>query len=274
MNYRHAFHAGNHGDCLKHALLVWLLGAMQRKPGGVFVLDTHAGVGRYDLDSGPAARTGEATRGILRLLDNPPPALAGYVGLVHRLGPYPGSPWLLRALLREQDRMACCEFHPEDVVPLRRLFARGTQVAVHHRDGWEALAGLLPPKSGEKRALVLVDPPYEAEDEFSRVAAGLALAQRRMPGAVLAAWYPIKHRAPVRRFHAALRESGLRDVMAAEMFLRAPLDPARLNGSGLVVVNPPFGFEEAARPMLAALLDRLGDGEEGAGFDLVRIADE
>lgn len=274
MNYRHAFHAGNHGDCLKHALLVWLLGAMQRKPGGVFVLDSHAGIGRYDLAGGPAARTGEARRGILRLLADPPPALSGYVAAVLRLGLYPGSPRLVADMLRPQDRLACCELHPEDVVALRRLFARNAQVAVHRRDAWEALGALLPPATAEKRALVLVDPPYEAEDEFLRLAAGLRIAHRRMPGAVLAAWYPIKHRAPVRALHAALKESSLRDVVAAELFLRAPLDPARLNGSGLLVVNPPFGFADAAPPILAALLDRLGDGEEGAGWDMPRIVDE
>ena len=279
MNYRHAFHAGNHGDCLKHALLVWLLGAMQRKPGGMFVLDSHAGVGRYDLGDGPAARTGEAQRGILRLLDDPPVAVADYVALVERLGLYPGSPWIVRALLRDQDRMACCELHPEDFSALRRLFARDAQVAVHHRDAWEAIGALLPPRSGEKRALVLVDPPSEAADEFAKLLAGLALAHRRMNGAVLAAWYPIKHRAPVRAFHTVLRENGLResgvrDIVAAELFLRAPLDPARLTGSGLLVVNPPFGFEAAAGPILAALLDRLGEGEEGQGWDMLRIVDE
>jgi 23S rRNA (adenine2030-N6)-methyltransferase len=274
VNYRHAFHAGNHGDCLKHAMLVWLLAAMQRKPGGVFVLDTHAGIGRYDLDTGPATRTGEARRGIMRLLDSPPPPLADYIALVRRLGLYPGSPWLVRALLRPQDRLACCELHPEDAAALKRLFARDPQVAVHHRDAWESLAALLPPATGEKRALVLIDPPYEAEDEFDRLVQGLAAAHRCMQGAVLAAWYPIKHRAPTRAFHAALVASGLRDIVAAELWLRAPLDAARLNGSGLLLVNPPFGFEDAARAMLPALLDRLGDGEEGAGWGVARIVDE
>ena len=274
MNYRHAFHAGNHGDCLKHALLVWLLAAMQRKPGGVFVLDTHAGIGQYDLDAAPATRTGEATRGIFRLLHDPPPALAAYVGLVQRLGLYPGSPAIIRALLRAQDRMACCELHPEDFSILRRRFGRDPQVAIHHRDAWEAIGALLPPKSGERRALVLIDPPYEAEDDAEKLVAAMAAAHRRMKGAVLAAWYPIKHRAPVRALHTALREAGIRDILAAELYLRAPLDAARLNGSGLVLVNPPHGFAEAASPILAALLERLGAGEEGAGHDLVRIADE
>ena len=200
MNYRHAFHAGNHGDCLKHALLVWLLTAMQAKQGGIFVLDSHAGTGRYDLEADPALRTGEAARGIRRLLATAPPALAKYLALVTKLGLYPGSPWLLRAMLRPQDRLACCELHPEDHTALRRLFARDPQVATHHRDAWEALGALLPPPSRERRALVLIDPPYEAEDELARLADGIAKAHRRMTGAVLVAWYPIKHRAPPRAF--------------------------------------------------------------------------
>jgi len=274
MNYRHAFHAGNHGDCLKHALLVWLLAALQRKPGPLFVLDTHAGIGQYDLADTHATRTGEAQRGILRLLENPPAPLAAYVALVNELGLYPGSPALIRALLRPQDRLAACELHPEDHATLRRRFARDPQVSIHHRSAWEALGALLPPSTGEKRALVLIDPPYEAEDEFAQLAQGLATAHRRMKGAVLAAWYPIKHRAPLRAFFAALQDAGLRDILAAELHLRAPLDPTRLNGSGLLVVNPPYGFEQAAPPILDALLSRLGEGEDGAGTSLARIADE
>ena len=272
MNYRHAFHAGNFADCVKHALLVWLLRQLALKPAGFFVLDTHAGRGRYDLDDGAAVRTGEWRDGIARLLAAPSPELADYVGLVRRLGPYPGSPVLARALLREQDRMACCELHPEDATALRRYFAGDTQVAVHRRDGWEALRGLLPP--AQKRGLVLIDPPYEAPGELARVADGLALARLRFPTAVLAAWYPIKHRAPVREFHLALQASGLRDVLAAELWLREPLDAARLNGCGLVVANPSYQFESAARAILAALLGRLGHGEPGEGVALLRLAAE
>jgi 23S rRNA (adenine2030-N6)-methyltransferase len=272
VNYRHAFHAGNAGDCLKHALLVWLLRALARKEAAFAVLDTHAGAGRYDLASGPAERTGEWRSGIARLLDDPPAAVRDYVQTVRSLGLYPGSPALIRSLLRPQDRLACCELHPDDAAELRRLFARDQQAALHHRDGWEALGALLPP--AERRGLVLIDPPYEAPGEFERLAAGLATAQARFPTGVYAAWYPIKHRAPVRAFHAALRESGLRDIVAAELLLREPLDPARLNGSGLVVVNPPWRFEAEAAPILAALLDRLGDREPGEATALSRIADE
>jgi 23S rRNA (adenine2030-N6)-methyltransferase len=272
MNYRHAFHAGNAGDCMKHALLIRLLGSMQRKPTPVFVLDTHAGAGAYDLDGDAPTRTGEWRTGIGRLLDEPPPVLQGFVAMVTRLGLYPGSPNLLRAMLRPQDRMVCCELHPDDYATLRARFAADPQTGVHHRDAWEALGALLPPN--ERRGLVLIDPPYEAMDEFARLAGGLRRGHARFPAGVFAAWYPIKHRAPVRDFFAAIQASGMRDVVAAELWWRAPLDPSRLNGSGLLVINPPYCFEEQAQRVLAALLDRLGNRDAGAGTALTRVVDE
>jgi 23S rRNA (adenine2030-N6)-methyltransferase len=272
VNYRHAFHAGNAGDCLKHTLLMLLLGALQQKPAPVFVLDTHAGAGAYDLAAEPALRTGEWRRGIGRLLEAPPPALQDYVAAVLRLGLYPGSPVLLRAMLRPGDRLVCCELHNEDHATLRHRFAGDRQTAIHHRDAWEALGALLPP--AERRGLVLIDPPYEAADEFARMTEGLRRALRRFPTGVFAAWYPIKHRASVRAFFAAIGDARIRDVVAAELWWRAPLDPARLNGAGLLVVNPPFRFVERAQPVLDALLDRLGEPGEGGGASVTRLADE
>ena len=272
MNYRHAFHAGNFADCFKHALLVWLLRALQRKPAPFMVLDTHAGIGSYDLTAGPATRTNEAQDGIFRLLDSPDPALAGYLGVVRALGLYPGSPAIARHLMRATDRLVCCELHPEDAGVLRARFGRDKQVSVHFRDGYAALRALLPPP--EKRGLVLIDPPFEQPDEFYRLADALKLAHQRFPAAVLAAWYPIKHRAPLRGFHAMLKDSGIRDIAAAEFCLREPLDPSRLNGCGLLVVNPPYRFEAEAAPLLSALLAHLGRGEPGAGTEILRLVDE
>jgi 23S rRNA (adenine2030-N6)-methyltransferase len=228
VNYRHAYHAGNFGDCLKHALLVWLIHALQRKPAPLFVLDTHAGTGRYRLDDGPAARTGEWRDGIGRLLDNPPPALGDYVGLVQSLGLYPGSPAIVRTLMRPDDRMACCELHPEEATGLRNLFRADPQVGVHRRDGWEALGALLPPE--KSRGLVLIDPPFEDPQEFAILAGGLATGWRRFQTGVFAAWYPIKQRTQPRQLMADLRNRGIRDVVTAEFYLRQPVDPARLNG--------------------------------------------
>ena len=269
MNYRHAYHAGNFADCVKHALLLALLRAMTHKPAPLFVLDTHAGTGQYDLEAEPARRTNEAASGILRLMDDTPAALEDYVSLTRRPGPYPGSPMLIRAVLRDGDHLACCEAHPEDGAALRALFRHDPQVSVHRRDGWEALKGLLPPK--QKRGLVLIDPPYEDPREFTRLAAGLTLAHARFPMGVLAAWYPVKHRAPVRAFFNSL---ATRDTIAVELLLREPLDPSRLNGCGLLIVNPPYRFEEASRPILDALLDRLGAREAGEAATITRLTHE
>jgi 23S rRNA (adenine2030-N6)-methyltransferase len=284
VNYRHAFHAGNFADCMKHALLVALLRAVTRKPAPCFVLETHAGAGHYDLESGDALRTNEAADGIIRLFGQsswtragagdttdaaPDDAVADYLSLVRRLGLYPGSPKLIRALLRPDDRLACCELHPEDHSALRRLFRDDRQVAVHQRDGWEAVKALLPPV--QKRGLIFIDAPYESPDEFTRVAEALALAHSRFPTGVLAAWYPVKHRAPPRAFFASL---ALRDVIAAELLLRAPLEPARLNGCGLVIVNPPYQFEQIAESILRALLPLLGNREAGEAAIITRLAAE
>ncbi|HUA77740.1 MAG TPA: 23S rRNA (adenine(2030)-N(6))-methyltransferase RlmJ [Acetobacteraceae bacterium] len=272
MNYRHAYHAGNFADCLKQALALWLLTALQRKPRPITVLDTHAGAGGYDLSASEAARTGEWRTGIGRLMEDPPVPLAAYVALVRASGCFPGTALLARSILRPNDRLICCELHPDEYAALRRRFAHDSQVAIHHRDGYEALRALLPPDP--RRGLVLIDPPYEQPGEFGRVLAGLSAAHVRFREGVLAAWYPIKHRAPVRAFHASLRESGMRDIVAAELFLREPTDPARLNGAGMVVINPPFEFEPAARTILDALAERLATDEPGGGAALVRLVDE
>lgn len=273
MNYRHAFHAGNFADCVKHALLVWLLDALRRKPAPFFVLDTHAGPGRADLLAGPAERTGEWRDGIARVLHDPPAVLARYAALASSLGLYPGSPCLIRALMREGDRLACCELHPDDHAALRRLFSGDAAVAVHKRDGYAAVGAMLPPASA-KRALVLIDPPFEAPGEFGRLLDALRTAAVRMPSAIVACWYPVKGRAPVREFHGAVRDLGLPDVLAAELWLREPVDAARLNGCGLLVRNPPYLFEAEAPGILSALLARLGHGERGAGTSILRLAAE
>ena len=272
MNYRHAYHAGNLADCHKHAVLVWLLRALARKDKPFCVLDTHAGVGRYDLSAEPALRTGEAAHGILKLLDETPAPLADYVGLVRTLGLYPGSPTLAAALLRPADRLVACELHPEDHAALRRVMRGDPRVAVHLRDGYAAVGAFLPPR--ERRGLTLIDPPYEAADEQDRLLAALRTAHARFSGGTVAAWYPIKHRAPVRALHDALAGSGMPDIVATELLVRAPLDAARLNGSGLLVVNPPYRFEDEVPPITGALLARLGGREAGEGTALIRIAAE
>jgi 23S rRNA (adenine2030-N6)-methyltransferase len=272
MNYRHGYHAGNFADCFKHALLIALLDALARKPTPYFVLDTHAGAGWYDLDAEPSRRTGEADAGIEQVLRSPSPALARYLGLVAELGLYPGSPSLIRAVMRPGDRLACCELHPDEASALKRRFRHDPQVETHRRSGWEALGGLLPPH--ERRGLVFIDPPFEAQDEFLTLLEGLRLGYDRFGHGIFATWYPIKRLAAVRGFHAGLAESGIRNIVAVELHLRDATNPDRLNGCGLAVINPPYRFDGRARSIADAVLDGLGDHEAGAGTDVIVLADE
>ena len=267
MNYRHAFHAGNFADCVKHALLLELLRAMQRKAKPFLVLDTHAGIGRYDLTSGPAERTGEWREGIARVLAANPPALADYIALVDRLGLYPGSPAISAALLREKDRLIACELHPEDAATLKREFSGTPGVAIHERDGYEALRAFLPPP--EKRALILIDPPFERPDEFLLLAKSLIAAYEKFKTGVYVVWYPIKHRAPVRDFAETLKLSKIRDVINVEFLRRPPSDPTKLNGCGLLIINPPFGFAEDAAPILNVFETIFGEPGHSSGTEIL-----
>lgn len=267
MNYRHIYHAGNFADVMKHALLLRLLAAMQRKAKPFLVLDTHAGTGRYDVTSEQAEKTGEWREGIGKILQNPPLTLAEFVQTVQRLGLYPGSPVFAAEALRPEDRLVACELHPEDAATLRRTMRSYVNAAVHERDGYEALNAFLPPP--EKRALVLIDPPYERTDEFTTLAKTLAAACKKFRAGVFVIWYPIKHRAPVRSFFEALRLAGIKDVIAAEFLRRPDTDPARLNGAGLAIINPPYGFEGEAAPILQACVEAFGEAGASAGIERI-----
>ncbi len=267
MNYRHAFHAGNFADLAKHAALGLLVRHLAEKPKGFCVLDTHAGLGEYDLLADAASRTGEWRGGIGRVFgaSDAPAALAPYLDAVKALNPdgvlrwYPGSPRLIRSLLRPQDRLIACELHADDAVTLQRTFARERGVEIRAQDGYQALASLWPPR--ERRGLALIDPPFERADEFAALEEALRGAHRRFATGTLAAWYPIKGRAPVDAFLAAVGDGRMRRVSVAE-FLRQPPDaPKRLNGSGLLLVNAPWQFDEklrAAWEWCAAALDISG----------------
>ena len=276
MNYRHAFHAGSFTDVVKHAVLALAVDRLKAKEAPFCVLDTHAGIGRYDLESPAARKTGEWQSGIGRLLAGDQARLPGelrpYLGAVRALNGgsqekgglrwYPGSPRLVRSLLRRQDRLVACELHPEDAAVLAALFARDPQVRVQQADGYAALKALLPPK--ERRGLVLIDPPFEAKDEFARIVQGLREGYRRWATGHYVIWYPIKDRPPVDAFHEALKATGIARILAVELLLRPADDPRRLNGCGLVLVNPPWPLEDKLRALLPALAEILG-AEAGGG---------
>jgi 23S rRNA (adenine2030-N6)-methyltransferase len=272
MNYRHGYHAGNFADVVKHATMALILGYLKTKDKPFCVLDTHAGGGRYDLLAEAADKTGEWRNGIGRLWGRAglPPELGPYLAAIRRLNRagvgslrwYPGSPRLARILLRPGDRLIATELHPVEAQALKREFAGDGQVLVKRMDGYQALKAFLPP--AERRGLVLVDPPFEESDEFERLVKGLQEAHRRWAQGILALWYPIKGEAPIRTFHEAIVGTGMRRVVVAELLIRLALDPTRLNGCGLVLVNPPWMLAGDLERLLARLTDLLSESGEGA----------
>ncbi|CAN7555411.1 23S rRNA (adenine(2030)-N(6))-methyltransferase RlmJ [Pararhizobium sp. LjRoot238] len=270
MNYRHIYHAGNFADVLKHAVLARLIVYMAQKDKAFRVLDTHAGIGLYDLSSEEAQKTGEWQDGIGRILDADIPAkakalLEPYLTAVRDLNPnrgpdgrltlYPGSPKLTRMLMRPQDRLSAMELHPDDYETLHRLFDGDFQSRITQLDGWLALGAHLPPK--EKRGIVLVDPPFELAGEFERLADGLAKAWRRFSGGTFCLWYPLKQGAPIAAFHEALKALEIPKMLCAELSVRSDRDTTGLSGSGLIIVNPPYTLKDELDALLPFLKDRL-----------------
>jgi 23S rRNA (adenine2030-N6)-methyltransferase len=266
MNYRHAFHAGNFADVLKHAVLARILTHLGDKAAAFRVIDTHAGAGLYDLASEPATRTGEWRDGIGRLIDATLPddiraLLAPYLAAVAAANPggglrrYPGSPLIALGLMRPQDRLVACELEPGAAAALAAQLRRDSRARAVKIDGWTALNAYVPPK--ERRGIVLIDPPYEDKHEFARVAAALAAAQRKWATGIFLLWYPIKDRSGPDRLAAALRRSATAKV--APNILRAELAwapedaPGRLSSTGLIVVNPPWRLAEELERLLPAL---------------------
>lgn len=262
MNYRHHFHAGNFADVVKHVLLLGLLEGLRRKDTPFCYIDTHAGVGLYDLGASAAQRTLEFKSGLGRLKEassaGMPAWVANYQKAVAALQAersgfwYPGSPWLALHAMRPQDRAVLMELHPEDAGLLKQYFSRHAQVAIHERNAYEGLSALVPPP--EKRGLVLIDPPYEEErDDYAPVVELLAKAHAKWPTGMYALWFPIKDHAVIKRFYRRLRNTGIPKILTTELCVLPPDNSLGLNGTGLVVVNPPWQFDATARNVLAWL---------------------
>lgn len=274
MNYRHAFHAGNHADVFKHIVLTRLIALMSRKEQPFAYLDTHAGLGLYDLRGDQATRTGEWLEGIARLWQaTDRPALTDdYVKVINRLNTegelryYPGSPELARRLMRQQDRVLLNEKHPQDGQLLKDNMKKDPRVAVHLGEGWHVPRALLPVT--EKRAVMLIDPPFEQLDELQRCAKAMKETITRMRQTVAAIWYPIKDDSrALKRFYQELTSSGAPKLLRVELLVH-PLDtPQGLNGSGLVISNPPWGLEEELNELMPWLANLLGQSQGGWKVD-------
>jgi 23S rRNA (adenine2030-N6)-methyltransferase len=273
MNYRHAFHAGNHGDVLKHALLARVLNYLTRKEAPLAVLDAHAGIGRYDLSGPEALKTSEWRGGIGRLLEqhlaeDVAVLLEPYLAVVRQLNPdgrlnyYPGSPLLAQRLLRSVDRLQLNELHPQDHGVLAALFAPYRKVQMTCLDAAQAIKSALP--FPEKRGLVLIDPAFEVTDESQRVSNMLVQVLRRMAQACVMIWYPVTTQSFADAFCDGLNLTGAKAVMRAELRVRNPETGGGLAGSGVVIVNPPWLLFDEAEIILPALATYLGEDGQGA----------
>ena len=268
MNYRHAFHAGNSADVVKHCLLITLVRALQQKEGALTLIDTHAGCGLYDLGGEQAQRTGECAQGVLRAFADGNPLLNDYRAAVQAVNAgaepqlYPGSPRILAQLLRPQDFLVLNEKHPEDAQTLRRAM-RDTPAAVHQRDAYEFWLAMVPPRTA--RGVVVVDPPYEQTDERARVTTTLGAAQRKWAHGVTVIWYPLKSRAAHAVWKQQLRKLGIPKLLCVDHWLYDEDQGASYNGAGLFIVNPPYAFTQALPPLLEALRAALAPaGHRGA----------
>jgi len=282
MNYRHAYHAGNIGDVLKHAVLARLIVYFQHKDKAFRILDTHAGIGLYDLSSQETQKTGEWQQGIAKVLAAQIPSdvenlLAPWLGVVRDLNPgkdlevYPGSPQVARQLMRKIDRLTLTELHPQDFTTLSDRYAGDHQVKTIHLDGWLAMGSFLPPK--EKRGLVLIDPAFEVSDEFSRMTEAVLKAHKKWPGGTYALWYPLKDTRAIRRLHEDAAAAGLKDVLSLELNVGKSGPDTRMLGSGMTLINPPYTLADEMRQILPWLADVLHQGP-GAGWTVAQLVGE
>jgi 23S rRNA (adenine2030-N6)-methyltransferase len=273
VNYRHAFHAGNHADILKHTVLLLILGRLAAKPSPFAVLDTHAGAGRYDLAGPEAARSPEWRGGAERIFDwrEPPAALAPLSEAIAALNPggrlqcYPGSPWLVRHNLRARDRLIACELEPRAAAALRSNFAADPRVQTHRRDGYEAMRALLP--FPERRGVVLIDPPFEREDEMAQSVGAIRTGLQRFRHGIYLWWRPLKDPPALEAADGELLAEAGVEALRVDLAVDTVRPEGKLAASSLLVLNPPHLLQEDLEALLPALRDRLALGP-GAFFSV------
>lgn len=266
MNYRHAYHAGNHADVFKHIVLSRLFHALSQKDAAFAYLDTHSGIGLYDLKSTEAQCTGEWITGIKKLMDaaDTPSLLDDYIRLIHTLNPeqtitnYPGSPKIAQLLSRKQDHLIFNEKHTDDFQLLKSHFKKVKNITIHGQDGWLLPKALLP--TIEKRILILIDPPFEQPNELAHCVKTLNEAISRMRQAIVAIWYPIKDKRTLNTFYSELKKSNAPKLLKAEFMIKEADNSLGLNGSGMVIANPPWKLETELQLILPYLVERLTDG--------------
>lgn len=267
LSYRHAFHAGNHADVLKHATLSLVLASFKQKDKPFVYLDTHAGGGVYDLESDWARKTRESNSGIQRLWHEPAkwPELSAYFQILQQLNTqqagqqfYPGSPEVARQLLRPQDRLILMELHPQEIEVLRGNLAKDSRVHIHHRDGLEGLSALTPPTP--RRGLALIDPAYERQEDYQQVVQAVKKAYTRWPTGSYLLWYPLLAKArdrSLRLLHDLKEKSSFSSLLVAELGVEAQHPDLGMHGSGLAMINPPWQLAQQLETLLPRLTQTL-----------------
>jgi 23S rRNA (adenine2030-N6)-methyltransferase len=270
MNYLHTYHAGNFADVFKHVVLIALLKSLSKKEKPFFYLDTHAGTGVYDLFSLAAQKSKESESGIEKIIQQKkrPPLIKDYLECVYATNPlkipeirfYPGSPAIAHYFLRSHDRMALTELHPKEYRVLEKHFSK-PHIQTKCMDGYTALKAFLPPT--ERRGLILIDPPYENPNEHRDLLEGLKLALKRFETGVYAVWYPIKDRTSLERFYGTLQKNITLPMMAVELSIYPETTPTHLNGSGMIIINPPWQLDQTLAEVMPWLWETLSPPKQG-----------
>ncbi|MDH5424589.1 MAG: 23S rRNA (adenine(2030)-N(6))-methyltransferase RlmJ [Gammaproteobacteria bacterium] len=279
LSYRHAFHAGNHADVLKHVVLMQILAYMQQKEKPFLYVDTHAGAGLYDLRGDWACKTHEYESGIARLWCNTelPEILQNYLQAVQNLNApgsldiYPGSPWLAHEMLRPQDKARLFELHSNEFNILSDNFSSTKNIKCEQGDGFKALTAILPPES--RRAVVLIDPPYEIKTDYQTVVQAVKAAYKRFATGIYMIWYPVINRRVIDQLEQELADSGMRNIVQFELSVTADATASGMTGSGMIVLNPPWQLEQSMKACLPWLQKQLAL-DETAAYRVSTIVEE
>jgi len=269
LSYRHQFHAGNVSDVFKHAMLSRLLLALARKDKPFCYLDTHAGIGRYDLTHPWSQKTAEWRHGVGRVWGraDAPATLQPYLEVIRAENPdghlhhYPGSPWIARRLMRADDRMVLCELNKDDCAALKDLFAGARHTAIHNQDGFQAIRAFLPPK--ERRGLTFIDASFDQADEFARVTRAVKEAHTRFATGMIAVWYPLMAPSAMDAFARSLQAAKLSKTLQLDLRVHADDWTETIRGSGMIVVNPPYGLDREMPPLLDWLWRAMSPEKQG-----------
>lgn len=269
LSYRHSYHAGNYADVLKHIVLIEILEHLTKKDGAFDYIDTHAGAGLFNLESGHGTKLQEHKQGISRLKPELWPELAQYFEVIAQFNPedefkfYPGSPRIALEFIREQDKAWLYELHPADFELLRQNVDHSRRIRVKGEDGFQGLLALVPPRS--RRGLVLIDPPYEIKTDYDLVVQTVIKAHKKFATGTYAIWYPVVDRSRINHMEQAFMESGIKDIHLFEVGVRADAGARGMSATGMIVINPPWTLRDKMKQILPRLTEVLAV-EEGAFY--------